>query len=392
MVFLFFGTSTKGEALKQLDADPILRVQPHPQTYDFPKMTMSDQTDLPNFKVLDADEAAIKLGGDVLRAGGVVAFPTETVYGLGADATNDQAVATIFELKNRPTFNPLIVHVQDDLQAAELVEFNETAQKLAHAFWPGALTLVLKRKPDSPLSLVVTAGLDTVAVRVPAHPVAQALLQAAGVPVAAPSANVSGYISPTQAMHVLMQFKDGQGLNLVIDGGPSAVGVESTIIDVSEDTPVLLRPGGIAVEDIEAVVGPVLVVDKNTDDGEQSAAVTAPGQLKSHYAPSIPLRMNVAPEDRQKGESLLTFGPNMPRRAALNLSKSGDLKEAAANLFTMMRALDMPGIRGIAVVPIPDEGLGRAINDRLRRASAPKPGETADGPPRAFDPIANLEI
>ena len=348
---------------------------------------MDQNPDLPNFKVVDASEDAVREAGEVLRAGGLVAFPTETVYGMGADATNDQAVASIFEIKERPTFNPLIVHVKDEYQAAELAEFNETAQKLALAFWPGALTMVLKRKENSPLSLVTTAGLDTVAVRVPAHPVAQALLHEADVPIAAPSANKSGYISPTQAVHILLQFKDGQGLNMIVDGGPCSVGVESTIIDVTNDTPVLLRPGGVAVEDIEAVVGPV-----KTDTAPATDDVKAPGQLKSHYAPSIPLRMNVEPEERKKGESLLTFGPNMPRRAAINLSKTGDLKEAAANLFTMMRSLDMPGIRGIAVVPIPDEGLGRAINDRLRRASAPKDGENTDGPPKVFDPIGNIEI
>jgi L-threonylcarbamoyladenylate synthase len=345
---------------------------------------MTDLKELPNFKVVDASEDAVQEGGNVLRAGGLVAFPTETVYGLGADATNDQAVATIFAIKERPTFNPLIVHVRDELQAAELVDFNDTAQKLAHAFWPGALTLVMKRKDGGPLSLAATAGLDTVAVRVPAHPVAQALLQEAGVPIAAPSANKSGYVSPTQAIHVLMQFKDGQGLNLIIDGGSCPVGVESTIIDVTGDAPVLLRPGGVAVEDIETVVGPVQL--NHSDD------IKAPGQLKSHYAPSIPIRINVQPEDRVKGESLLTFGPDMPRRAAINLSKSGDLKEAAANLFTMLRALDMPGIRGIAVVPIPNEGLGRAINDRLERAAAPKGGETTDGPPKVHDPIGSIEI
>jgi len=350
-------------------------------------------TELPDFKVIEATEdaatalTAAQEGGEILRAGGLVAFPTETVYGLGADATNDKAVASIFEIKGRPTFNPLIVHVKDEFQAAGLAEFNDIAQKLAHAFWPGALTLVLKRKQGGPLSLVATAGLDTVALRVPAHPIAQALLHEAGVPIAAPSANKSGYVSPTQALHILMQFKDREGLNLIIDGGPCSVGVESTILDVSGDAPVLLRPGGVAVEDIEAVVGPVKTAD-TSDSGE----VTAPGQLKSHYAPSIPLRINVNPEDRLKGESLITFGPDMPRRAALNLSKTGDLKEAAANLFTFLRALDMPGIRGIAVVPIPNEGLGRAINDRLERASAPKDGEKTAGPPKYHDPIGNIQI
>ncbi|MBF0247534.1 MAG: threonylcarbamoyl-AMP synthase [Alphaproteobacteria bacterium] len=344
---------------------------------------------MPNFEVFEATPDAIRQAAAVIRAGGLVAFPTETVYGLGADATNGEAVARIFEVKDRPTFNPLIVHVADETQAGQLVDFNETAQKLAFAFWPGALTLVLKRRDDSPLSLVATAGLDTVAVRVPAHPTAQALLAAAGVPIAAPSANRSGYISPTQAIHVLMQFKDGQGINVVLDGGACAIGVESTIIDVSGDTPTLLRPGGVPVEDIEAVIGPVAIGHTPSDDGD----IKAPGQLKSHYAPSIPIRINVKPEERQRGESMLTFGPDMPRRGTLNLSKKGDLREAAANLFTMMRALDMPGIRGIAVVPIPNEGLGRAINDRLQRAAAPKGVETdADGKPKYFDPIGIIEI
>lgn len=343
-------------------------------------------TALPDFQVEEASPDAVREGARVIRSGGLVAFPTETVYGLGADATNDKAIAGIFELKERPQFNPLIVHVKDEVQAAEIVEFDDRAQALAHKFWPGALTLVLPRKAGAKISLVASAGLDTIAVRVPDHPVAQALLHEADVPIAAPSANKSGYISPTQALHVLMQFKDGQGLNFIIDGGPCDVGVESTILDLTTPTPTLLRPGGVALEDLQAVLGDV---DIAKGDGEN---VTAPGQLKSHYAPSIPLRINVAPEDRQKGESLITFGPNMPRRAALNLSKAGDLREAAANLFTMLRALDMPGIRGICVVPIPNEGLGRAINDRLERAAAPKPGTNPEGPPKAHDPIGNIEI
>lgn len=354
-------------------------------------MTKQTETaaDLPDFQVLEASPEAVTLAARIIRAGGLVAFPTETVYGLGADATNDRAVASIFDVKGRPQFNPLIIHVQDEIQAAEIAEFDERAQALAHKFWPGALTLVLKRKANSKVSLVATAGLDTVAVRAPAHPVAQALLAEAGVPIAAPSANQSGYISPTHALHVLMQFKDGQGLNLIIDGGPCTVGVESTILDLTGQTPTLLRPGGVAVEDLEAVLGPIAVVEKQSDKGDD---VNAPGQLSNHYAPSIPIRINVKPEDRERGESLLSFGPDMPKRAALNLSKKGDLREAAANLFTMMRALDMPGIRGIAVVPIPNEGLGRAINDRLRRAAAPKPGTKSDGPPKAHDPIGNIKI
>jgi len=348
----------------------------------------ADAEGLPDFQVLEASPEAVREAARIIRAGGLVAFPTETVYGLGADATNDLAVAAIFDVKGRPQFNPLIIHVRDEIQAAEIAVFDERAQTLAHKFWPGALTLVLKRRPDAKLSLVATAGLDTVAVRVPAHPVAQALLLEAGVPIAAPSANKSGYISPTLALHVLMQFKDRQGLNLIIDGGACPVGVESTILDLTSTTPTLLRPGGVALEDLEAVLGPIEVLEKQGEDGE----ISAPGQLQSHYAPSIPIRINVKPEERERGESLLTFGPDMPKRAALNLSKSGDLREAAANLFIMMRALDMPGIRGIAVVPIPNVGLGRAINDRLNRAAAPKPGENKGGPPKAFDPIGAIEI
>ncbi|MCR4377213.1 MAG: L-threonylcarbamoyladenylate synthase [Rhodospirillales bacterium] len=344
--------------------------------------------DLPDFQVLEASPEAVHEAARIIRAGGLVAFPTETVYGLGADATNDLAVASIFDVKGRPQFNPLIIHVRDEVQAAEIAIFDERAQKLAHHFWPGALTLVLKRRPDAKLSLVATAGLDTVAVRVPAHPFAHALLLEAGVPIAAPSANKSGYISPTQALHVLMQFKDRQGLNLIIDGGACPVGVESTILDLTSTSPTLLRPGGVALEELEAVLCPIQVIEKQGEGGD----ISAPGQLQSHYAPSIPIRINVKPEERERGESLLTFGPDMPKRAALNLSKSGDLREAAANLFTMMRALDMPGIRGIAVVPIPNVGLGRAINDRLNRAAAPKPGETKGGPPKAFDPIGKIEI
>jgi len=290
-----------------------------------------------------------------------VAFPTETVYGMGADATNDQAVAKIFETKQRPSFNPLIVHVKNKQQASEFAEFNDLANQLSSAFWPGALTLVLNRKMNAKLSLLTTAGLDTVAVRVPNHPVAQSLLAAANVPIAAPSANLSGTISPTQADHVDGQFKGSSTLNMVLDGGSCVVGLESTIVDVSGDTPTLLRPGGLAREDIEAVIGPLAI--------NASEDIIAPGQLKSHYAPSIPLRMNVKADDLRPGESLLGFGADVPTDT-LNLSPTANLVEAAANLFAMMRILDKPDSQGIAVMPIPNEGLGVAINDRLKRASA----------------------
>ncbi len=318
-------------------------------------------------KMVDASTETVRQAADVLVAGGLVAFPTETVYGLGADATNDVAVAKIFAAKKRPTFNPLIVHVLDAGQAALYALFDARAQKLAERFWPGPLTLVLKRRDDCTLSELVSAGLDTVALRVPAHPVARAVLAAARLPLAAPSANPSGTVSPTAALHVALGPTGGlhDEVDLIVDGGGCVVGIESTIVDLSGDVARVLRPGGIANEAIEAEIGPL-------GETEATQTIKAPGMMQSHYAPSIPLRMNVAPEDRLKGEAYLTFGPTAPKRAALNLSLDGDLVEATANLFAMIRALDQPGIRGIAVQPIPDEGLGHAINDRLTRASAPR--------------------
>lgn len=317
---------------------------------------------LPKCHLAPANSNHIEQAASILHAGGLVAFPTETVYGLGADATNDQSVAKIFETKKRPAFNPLIIHVKNIQQVSEFAEFCERSRKLSAAFWPGALTLVLKRKKDAKLSLLATAGLDTVAVRVPNHPIAQAILTATNVPIAAPSANLSGTISPTQAAHVAEQFAGSSTLNMVIDGGPCTVGLESTIVDVSGHTPTLLRPGGLAIEDIEAVVGPLAI--------HASEDIIAPGQLKSHYAPSIPLRMNVKTDELRPGENLLAFGPDAPTNA-LNLSPKANLTEAAANLFAMMRTLDEPTSTGIAVMPIPNKGLGVAINDRLKRASAP---------------------
>lgn len=318
-------------------------------------------------RLLDVSEQTIAEASRALKEGGLVAFPTETVYGLGADATNDAAVAKIFEAKSRPTFNPLIVHVKDAGQAALMGEFNEAAQKLCQRFWPGPLTVVLKRHPQSPLSLLVSAGLDTVALRVPGHIVAAALLEKCDLPLAAPSANKSGTVSSTNAMHVASQFRDG--VEIILDGGSCPVGIESTIIDLSKSNPVILRPGAITAEEIEAEIGPVEISHVEISKSDE---VKAPGMMKSHYAPSIPLRMNVDPADRKKGEAYLTFGPDAPRRAALNLSKAGDLREAAANLFSMIKVLDQPGIAGIAVMPIPFSGLGHAINDRLMRASAPR--------------------
>lgn len=301
----------------------------------------------------------------LLRGGQLVAFPTETVYGLGADATNERAVAAIFEAKGRPRFNPLISHVLDAGEARKFVLWNQTADKLAARFWPGPLTLVLPRSPGSPISLLATAGLDTVAIRAPSHAVAQALIRAAGRPIAAPSANRSGAISPTRAEHVAESL--GARVPLILDGGPCLVGVESTVLDLTNTTPTLLRPGGVPREAIEALIGPVLLSDA-LPSGD--SAHKSPGQLESHYAPARPMRLEATRVSADEG--LLAFGPTVPQGAMLtyNLSLAGDLGEAAANLFAMMRLLDRPGIGRIAVMPIPETGLGLAVNDRLRRAAA----------------------
>lgn len=300
----------------------------------------------------------------LLRGGQLVAFPTETVYGLGADATNERAVAAIFEAKGRPRFNPLISHVLDADEARKFVLWNQTADKLAARFWPGPLTLVLPRSPGSPISLLATAGLDTVAIRAPSHPVAQALIRAAGRPIAAPSANRSGAISPTRAEHVAESL--GARVPLILDGGPCLVGVESTVLDLTTATPTLLRPGGVSRESIETEIGSIAVSDA-LPSGD--SARKSPGQLESHYAPARPVRLDATGVSADEG--LLAFGPTVPQGAMLtyNLSVAGDLGEAAANLFAMMRLLDRPGIGRIAVMPVPQTGLGLAINDRLRRAS-----------------------
>lgn len=308
----------------------------------------------------DLDRAAA-----LLRAGRLVAFPTETVYGLGADATNDEAVAAIFAAKARPRFNPLIVHVIDEAAARRLVRFDERAALLAGRFWPGPLSLVLPRADDCPVSLLASAGLDSLALRIPAHPLPRALIRAAGLPIAAPSANRSGRVSPTTAEHVLDEL-DGR-IAAVLDGGTCRVGIESTVVDLIGPRPRLLRPGGVAAEAIEELVGRL----ERASAGE--AAPRSPGMLESHYAPSLPLRL----EARQVGpdEALLAFGARPPQGAKEMrwLSRKGDLTEAAANLFAALRALDRPEFSAIAVMPIPDHGLGLAINDRLRRAAAPRP-------------------
>ncbi|MCW8953130.1 MAG: L-threonylcarbamoyladenylate synthase [Rhodospirillales bacterium] len=310
---------------------------------------------------LSPDTAGIAEAAALLRDGKLVAFPTETVYGLGGNAGNDAAVAAIFAAKDRPHFNPLIVHVHDIEAAERIAIFDARARRLADAFWPGALTLVLPRRADAALSLLVSAGLDTVAVRIPRHPVAEALLRQSGCPVAAPSANPSGTISPTTAQHVI----DGLNgrIDAVLDGGPCAVGIESTVVDLSEETSVLLRPGGIAEEDITAVIGPLEAATGAPD------APKSPGMMERHYAPATPLRLNA--REASSGEVLLGFGPEAAEGSA-NLSSEGNLVEAAANLFAMLRALDDGKARGIAVMPIPETGLGRAINDRLRRAATPQ--------------------
>ena len=310
-------------------------------------------------KHLSADPAGFSAAADLLRQGALVAFPTETVYGLGGDARNSQAVARIFEAKERPQFNPLIVHV-NSIEAAQLyVEWPDQADRVARAFWPGPLTLVLPLRKDAGLSPLVTAGLPTLAIRVPAHPVAQALLAAFGGPVAAPSANPSGRISPTNAAHVEAGL--GGRIAAILEGGSCDVGIESTILGLS-DAPTLLRPGGLPVEALEAALNMPVARHISGDP------LSAPGQMASHYAPGARVRLEA--DDKRPGEVLLGFGAV---EADLNLSPAGDLTEAAANLFHHLHALDAMGAEVIAVSPIPDHGLGRAINDRLRRAAAPRP-------------------
>ena len=310
-----------------------------------------------------ASPGIIARAANLLKAGELVAFPTETVYGLGADATSDEAVARIFDAKNRPTFNPLIIHVQDAGSAAALVTFTDTAQRLADAFWPGPLSLVMERRENSPISLLASAGLDTIAVRVPKQSTAQAIMVAGGIPIAAPSANASGKISPTQAAHVADSL--GNTVSLIVDDGPCPIGVESTVIDCTSDRPVLLRQGGVTTEEIKAVVEPLIIAADN------DVTPSSPGMLQSHYAPEAKLRLNAIA--LENNEALLSFGGHGMTGFSTeqNLSPSGDLREAAANLFTMMRALDMAA-KEIAVMPIPSHGLGSAINDRLRRAAAPQ--------------------
>jgi L-threonylcarbamoyladenylate synthase len=318
---------------------------------------------------LGCSVADIERAARALRAGRLIAFPTETVYGLGGLATSDRAVARIFATKGRPRFNPLIVHVENRTAAAALVIWNNLAERLAARFWPGPLTLVLPRATGCPLSPLVSAGGPTVGLRVPGHPVARALLAATGQPVAAPSANPAGAVSPTTADDVAAGL--GERVDLILDGGRCKVGVESTVLDLAEARPRLLRPGGVTREALEAELGPLA-----TGPAEPGQVLRGPGQLSSHYAPARPLRLDARAVAAD--EALLAFGPEplpAPLRGAvatLNLSTAGDLEEAAANLFWMLRRLDRPECRAIAVMPIAGGGLGEAIRDRLARAAAPR--------------------
>ena len=328
--------------------------------------------------VVPATPDAIAAAADLLAEGGLVAFPTETVYGLGGDATRERVVARIFAAKGRPRFNPLIVHLAPGWPADEIAIMDERAERLAAKFWPGALTLVLARAPGCPISLLASAGLDTLALRMPAHPIAQALLKRAHVPIAAPSANPSGRLSPTEAAHVAETL--GDRVDVILDGGKCPGGLESTVIDLSVAEARILRPGLVTQEAIEAELGMKIVRFPSPLEGAADPAagadgdfeIKSPGMLASHYAPRKPLRLNAASADA--GEALLAFGPNPPRsiHASLNLSPAADLVEAAANLFAYLHRLDASKAHTIAVMRIPDEGLGHAINDRLRRAAAPR--------------------
>lgn len=320
-------------------------------------------------EILHIDKDGVARAASLLRQGALVAFGTETVYGLGADATNARAVAAIFHAKGRPRFNPLICHFPSSDAAFRHVVADERARAAAFSFWPGPLTLVLPRQPDCPVALLTGAGLDTLAVRVPSHPAAVSLLRKAGRPIAAPSANRSGHISPTCAQHVLDEL-DGR-IAAILDSGPCKVGVESTVLDLTGPTPVLLRPGGVSVEDLEARLGPI----RRGAPPAASEGLRSPGLLESHYAPDLPVRLAVV--SVADDEALLAFGTPLPGAGCLfQLSEAGNTSEAAARLFEGLRWLDAEGsrlgLRGIAVMTVPDTGLGLAVNDRLQRAAAPR--------------------
>jgi L-threonylcarbamoyladenylate synthase len=318
--------------------------------------------------ILPASEAAVAAAARSLAEGGLVAFPTETVYGLGADATNAAAIARLYQAKGRPAFNPLIAHVSDLRAGMQIADLDAQAIALANAFWPGPLTLVLPKAKGCNVADLATAGLDTIAIRVPAHPIAREILRAFGGPVVAPSANLSGQVSPTTAAHV--QSDLAGRIDLIVDGGPVAVGVESTIVGCFDEL-MLLRPGGVPRGEIERVLGRRLAQPPAEADNDRGQPL-APGMLASHYAPRTPVRLNAG--SIEAGEALLAFGrsavPGMnAATAVMNLSARGDLNEAAANLFGYLRALDTRGAHTIAVMAVPHHGLGEAINDRLRRAA-----------------------
>ena len=313
--------------------------------------------------IVAATKESISRAAEALARGEIVAFPTETVYGLGANALDATAIAKVFAAKERPRFNPLIVHVLGLEQAETHAAVNDTARKLIRAFWPGPLSLVLPRKKGCAIADLVSAGLDTIALRAPNHPVARALLEAVKLPIAAPSANRSGRISPTTAAHVEAEL--GRVPAMILDGGPCALGLESTVIGVDGDNVTLLRLGALPREKIETMLGRKLARP------EPDSHVSSPGQLAIHYAPLTPLRLDA--RSAKRGEALLAFGPQAPEFAgpSINLSPRGDLVEAAANFFAALRTLDEAGVETIAVMPIPAHGLGEAINDRLKRASSP---------------------
>lgn len=327
-------------------------------------------------RIVVANEKSILEAAELLRGGDIVVLPTETVYGIGANALDDKAVAKIFAAKNRPQFNPLISHVNDVEAAAKIVEIDGRAKKVANAFWPGPLTLILSRKAGSGVSELVSAGLPTLAVRVPSHKVARAVIKAAGVPIAAPSANASGEPSATTPKHAAESL--GENAPYILAAGSCDVGLESTVLDLSTEVPTILRPGAITVEDLEPYLGMVEIDFGNAET--ETTKPKSPGQLLKHYAPSIPLRLNAI--DLEVGEALLGFGPvkfmgikgggsvkNLPDGAYLNLSEDGDLVEAASNIFAMLRELDNADNKAIAVMNIPEIGVGIAINDRLKRAA-----------------------
>ncbi len=305
----------------------------------------------------------LRLAARLLRGGRLVAFPTETVYGLGGDAGSDRAVAAIYAAKRRPRHNPLIVHVATLAAARLLARFDSRAERLARLFWPGPLPLVLRRRAGARLSRHIGAGLDSVALRIPANPVALALIRGSGCAIAAPSANHSGGVSPTRARHVRQSL--GGRVSLIIDGGPCDVGLESTVLDLTGKVARLLRPGGVPLEALRRAIGPILLDEAESEELRPAS----PGRLLSHYAPTRPVRTNA--QGPRAGEAYLGFG-RAAQGATLNLSARADLGEAAANLFAMLRALDRPEFTAIAVAPIPRHGLGRAINDRLKRAAAPR--------------------